>query len=224
MSFYSTPVMLSGSNIQLAPSIIEAQQPLGSPINQHFWEWFSGDALDSIWTQNNELGTPIFQMADAIDEGFEIVTDTVETGSMDFNNIRHYSNTSAVFIMAVRKTAGSATDRFHIGLSKDQLNLNTNDRFQWGDSAGSTFKSLLTEDTTTFTIVDSTITTDTVWHYYRGELFTSYSKGYIDSNLEAITTANLPTNTMQPLFRAVQTTGGTNHSTRIKYMEVFNRG
>ncbi len=64
-------------------SIYEAKQALTTVQKQRFVEWFSGDALDSIWTQTNSVGTGTFGMQDDIDgdsklqQGLQLITGVV---------------------------------------------------------------------------------------------------------------------------------------------------
>ena len=101
----SFPVMWGRSQIQGAPSLIENQQQFGEEIPQHFVEWFSGDALDTIWTKTiTSTGTIV--MADTVDGGVINTTaaTTADANQYCFNGIQHYSKVGNVMITVFKYT------------------------------------------------------------------------------------------------------------------------
>jgi hypothetical protein len=224
MSVFSNFIAHSSPQIQGAPSIIENRQSLSDDIDQHFVEWFSGDALDTIWSQTSQIGTPSFVMSDSIDGGFTISLNATETGHIDFNDIRHYMDNASVIIAVSKKTAGSTSDFTQIGLAESGFNVSANNSIRMENNAGQTFYELRTRDTALNTVA-TTINQDTNWHTNMARLYSTHVTYHIDGDLEAISTSNLPAPTgdkLQPFFRASRAT--TNFDAHLRYMEIFNTG
>lgn len=84
-------------------SMYESRSALTTIQKQHFVEWFSGSALDSIWTTTNLQGTNTFAMNDAVNGGFRITTSTASSdkGIIHFNDINQYAYNGSVFIAVI---------------------------------------------------------------------------------------------------------------------------
>ena len=191
-----------------------------SLARQRVVELFSGDSLNERWNENTVTGSPTFQMTDEIDQGFEILFNADEIGSITYNNTgRVFDFDDVAFIFIARRTAGTTNDLTQIGLSKDELSTDTDDRFTVTNSASLSFYNFLTENTSS-TITDCSVVPDTVYHKFHGKIAGGIVTGHMDDSFETVHTTNLPDTGMQPIFRGLRNT--TNFSARIKYYEAWN--
>ncbi len=183
-------------------------------------EWFYGNDLKVYWTKNSVQGTPTFAMVDDINEGFEIVTSAVtnDTGSIDFNNIRHYDPTSAIIIGIVRNLS-IADHRMDIGLA-NELEGATDFVVMNSDSSFTNYalQSVAIPPSST---TESSIPNDIIFHRHKIELFSTFMQLHIDGILEVTKTTDIPLDSLQPVFNSsTRTTASKTH--RIRYLEVFN--
>jgi len=225
MSYLSNPIMPSGAQLQMAQSIIEARQPLGSTINQHFVEWFSGDALDSIWTERGDGGSK--GMSDSVNGGYFMTTGTTALNeeSIHFNNIRHYSHTGSAFI-AVGKISSISQAIIYQGMSGSGDFVLTTDTYHIkGDSAAEPTAnrySMVTNDNAGGqNIVQSTKVYDTNFHIMKGQINSTTARGIMDGVLEAISTSQLPTAKMEPTLQ-VLTRNTSAKTSNFTYFEAYN--
>jgi len=191
--------------------------------NQRFVDRFDGQTLDERWTTALQTGTVTFQMADAIDGGFEILTSLIinHNGFIFFNDIRQYSPTGSVFIAIV--TISNVLDSFNLVGLKDVI-PGTNDAiFFRNDSGTGVNTEFLTFNNTLGTAIDTGLVSDTNPHRYKGELTSTTAKGFVDGLLRATSTTTLPTVKLQPFFRHGNRSSGVQHRGRISYFEVLNK-
>lgn len=202
-------------------SVYEMFDPLTTVRKQRFWDFFDGDDLRSWWTTNNIQGTPTFQMADVVDEGFEIITGATanDGGQILFNNIRQYSNTASMMISVIRALS-NASQSAEVGLRQVISGLNFALVGQKTDSSTTDYI-IDTSDATTRTQTVATFALDTVFHVHQLELTSANAKYSIDGGLEVTKTTNLPTLKLQPVY-FVQTLTTVAKTGRIRYLEVFN--
>jgi len=218
-------MMWSGPKTQLAPSIIEARQPLGTEIKQHFVEWFSGDALDSLWDSRQVLGSGSTTMQDTIDGGLRVNTSHSANSSriISFTDKRHYSFTGSVFI-GLMKSRMIQTGVSAVGLS----GVTTGSSLQVGGDAiyfvnnfNKSFKELTVGSGAAGSNVDTSISTNTNWDQAKGELSSSYGQLHVNGNMEAIVTTTLPDLRLQPYMEA-RNFGSTSYFGDFRYFEAYN--
>ena len=213
---------MASQTVQGAPSLIENRQSLSNPIKQHFVEWFSGDALASIWTIGDS-GSGSSAMVDAIDEGFSMITEASLNRSrgLEFNDIRHYSNTGSKVIHNSRLVTGTAIIAMANGLA-NQWGFNQ-DFFYIGADTGedSSNFGLRTADGSTISQTSLGVSLDTNWHNFTGELKSSSSSAWLDGKFATVKTTNLPTLALMPHI-LVQTLNTAAKEARIRYLEAFN--
>jgi hypothetical protein len=91
-------------------SMYESRSDLTTVQKQHFVEWFSGSALDSIWTERDLVGTGTFAMDDSVDGGYKISAGSGGTDQqqIDFNGIRHYEEQGCVMIAVSKHSSTSS--------------------------------------------------------------------------------------------------------------------
>ncbi len=214
----SFPVMWGGPQIQGAPSLIENQQPFGQQIPQHFVEWFSGDALDTIWNQLDTQGSATFAMVDAIDEGFSITCGAGlnDSSQINFNGINHYDPSGLENIAWVRSMSIVQQEIDH-GL-RETL---TGHRITFSQKNNSSTFTRTTTNGGSDNIQNSSKTSDTLWHKYRFKLDSISARFYIDDDFENVHTTQLPTDGLQPRFRVANDTAAAKEG-RMRYFEVWN--
>lgn len=188
----------------------------------HFVEWFSGDVLDSIWTQTNGTGTNTFVMADVVDEGFSIQTGTgaSDGGWISFNDINHYAHNASI-VNVVMKTLELSNEFTLAGLT-EQTSSPFNTRASFRSIGTDTNYTLQTSLNGSHTATSTGVAIDTNFHHGKVELRTASALLHVDGILEAISTTNLPDVALQPYFRkgSQTTTGG--KEGRIRYLEAYN--
>lgn len=206
-------------------SMYESFNPLTTVNKQHFVEWFSGDALDSIWTFSQIIGAGGTQaMSDTIDGGLTITAGTSGTTrftEIDFNGINNYSQTSSVVII-VAKVSATTNGGGRWGLNLIATTANSHRVGMGVDSDLSTTDyMILTSDGTSLTSSAATFALDTNYHSHKAEMKSASCEYTIDGVLEVTKTTNLPTVALQPM---VTTLGrnSTNKTTNVIYVEVYN--
>jgi len=206
------------------PSMYESFNPLTTVNKQHFVEWFSGDALDSIWTQTT-IGAGTFAMVDAVDEGFSLLTSgsTSDELIIDFATKNQYSETASV-IIAVRKVVTiTGNNVSYVGLIDTNANgfVAGQDFVTAEKHSGVTNFSLQTGDGTSISRTSSSIVGDTNFHSFKIECGSSNIKLTLDGVLEVTKTSNRPTTNMQPAFEQLANDAAA-YESRIRYLECYN--
>lgn len=201
-------------------SLYEFLSPPEKVMSQHFVEHFDGDILSERWQTNNFIGTSTFQMADAINQGFEINTDAVNNtqGFIDFNNIRQFDFQKCAMIWEMR-TPDSTLRRIQWGLFED-FTLSQNFATITNDSVNTNYE-FATRDATTSSIADSGIPIDEVFRKHQ-IIATSTAYYYSQDGVPLISkTTNLPTTKLQPAG-SILTRSAAIRTARYRYVEVFN--
>jgi hypothetical protein len=190
-------------------SMYESRSALTTVQKQHFVEWFSGSALDSIWTK---VGSDTTQMEDTVDGGYSIDGDT-DTG-IYFNDKRQYAHNGSEFIIVTKRVGtGGVITGFSDGNSYTTVR---NEAGSYNNSSN-TYYQAMTSDTSTQSTLDTDVTVDTTWRTHKGVLGEEDFKLYIDGVLKVTKTTNLPIAKMQPMNIAFSS--GTCH---LRYFEAYN--
>jgi hypothetical protein len=203
------------------PSVYELFNPLTTIARQHFWEWFDGNDLSSIWNKNDLVGTNTFQMADAIDEGFEIVTGAggSDNGQIDFNAKRHYDPTECIMIAVARNKSLSA-NRLRIGLGNTAFNVNVQVMFLEANTQDTNFELATSDATLSFTATD--VTLDSNFHSIKLEGTSANVQLTLDGVLKVTKTTNRPTSNVQPQMYVLDLATSSAKTGQCRYLEVFN--
>ena len=227
MSYLVSP-QYGGATSQIHRSMYENISSAGFAEEQmqHFVEWFSGDALDSIWTlTTGTIGSAgSGAMSDAVNGGYVLTSasgDAVSGDVIGFNNIQHYSETGSVIQGVIQYVTGTAQQLTKIVLTSDST---TWDALHYGqikmDSSGDDFF-LTTRGGSTTNSTNMSVTRDTNPHLIKVKLQSSSVLGYEGNILRAVNTANLPSVTLEPSFGNL-TRDTTSREGRVICMEVFN--
>ena len=204
-------------------SLTDALDP--APIivpKQHFVEWFSGDAIDTIWTVTTLAGSNTEQMSDGVNQGYEIITGTssANRSSIAFNNIRHYEETGCVFIH-VSQVTSTASIGSQTGLSATAPEIGDDTIAVGYDTALLGTNYMLKTERVSSTITDTGVAADTNFHKFKGQMRASSALASVDDVLSAVSTANLSINPMQPIHEVITRTAASK-TARIRYYEAYN--
>mgnify|MGYP003633905323 FL=1 len=187
---------------------------------QHFWEYFSGDSLNSRWAYRDLAGTGSSGMSDSVNGGFFVKTATTTgTSQIDFNDIRQFSHTGSVFIGVLQKVtatnalldSGLITGITHTDTNTASVNIDTRQtyiRLNTGDASANT-------RTDTDVAIHSNMTSVKI-ECKAGDIELS-----LDGILKATKTTNRPTLKMQPYFRPTTLSTPLTEGD-ISYMECYN--
>lgn len=201
-------------------SLYQSKQALTTVQKQRFVEWFSGTALEAIWTTRNLAGVNTYSMADAVDEGFDITTagGNADYAEIDFNDFRHYVETACICIFVGRRV-GDNTGYF-TGLTNDTSN-NKFHTARYEDSSLTTNKSLGTVDGTAYSSTGSDVARDTAWTGVKIECGSANIKLYLAGVLKITKTTNRPAAKLQP-FVSVFGNNASVAQGRTRYFEAYN--
>ncbi len=205
-------------------SLIDQLTPDRSEIKKtQFVEWFDGDALEIIWTQEDIFGSGTVSMADGANNGLNILTGatTDDRTGITFNGFRHYSNTGSVcHVVCQRTDPTSNLTGGGLNVASPDLGTSAFNGIAAFDSTGVTNKALRTGDGT-ITTVESSIASDQLFTNYRIDMTSTTGKLSINGILEVQTANDLPTAQMEPFFQSF-TAGGGAKNNRIRYLEAYN--
>jgi len=227
MPFYSSS-SLSFSNPGVgaeAPefaSLYEAFNPLTTVANQHFVEWFSGKALDSIWTERDNPGPSAFRgMDDVIDGGYRMRTNSTNNRflQIDFNDIRHYEPTADV-IISVIKSGQNTTSILAVG-TVNTFGVVSHFMFAGQNTDFSTTDFVIRTADASSSETAATFALDTVFHNHKLTGGASNIIYDIDGVLEVTKTTNRPTLKQEPFF-FIQNRTTAEKEASIRYYEAFN--
>jgi len=204
-------------------SLYQAFDPLTVLTKQHFIEWFSGKDIDSIFTKRTIVSGGTFAMVDAINEGFSVKTNAVTNAeiSLDFNDIRHYSETDFFFHCVWRVAeVPSSTEDVLVGLANVAAGSASNHVEARTLNNQTNFMTLSGDNVAGQTQTSTTVAKDTVFHGHTLDMGSSAVKHSIDGVLKVTKTDKLPGARLQPRVRIF--TGETvTKDVRLRYLEVF---
>jgi len=192
---------------------------------QHFVEWFSGDAIDSIWTEITTTGSPTFSMVDEINGGYEIDNiNTVSDGSLTFNQINQYARDGCVMIGRIYPNIISSYFVYMGMCGNDQPHAAGNCYSMRARGAVGNWELISKNSTPSETILDTGIArVNDVDVLLKLEVLASSVNGYVDGILGGSNTASTPIADLQPVFQSNCTAvTGADRRLQIKYCEVFN--
>jgi hypothetical protein len=200
-------------------SMYESRSALTTVQKQHFVEWFSGSALDSIWTLTGSAGV----MNNAVDGGYKMTTAAGqwEHTVINFNNKRQYSKTGSV-IMGVFKR-GDADSEMYFGGSNDlEMNVVATNKHSYLDASNVATNVLRTTgDGVSNNDVSTSTATNTNYHAIKIESKASTCECSVDGVLEATSSTNLSTTDFQPAYE-IRTRANVAKNGYIRYMEAYN--
>lgn len=200
-------------------SLYEQLFPLSIVMKQRVVDNFDGDTLNERWFERNVAGVCEYEMQDLVDGGARIVVGSAEEGHLDFNGIRHYSNTGSVVISVFNFSLQTLMDG---GAGLKQNNTLDND-FAWMGYFRTTETdwTISTADASTTSRTASNIADIASPTLHKLELTSSNALYTISGNLEVTKESNRPTAALQPLYFGDAGATGNRHAI-IRYYEVYN--
>jgi len=164
-------------------------------------------------------------MGDTVDGGFKIITGAgaFDSGSITFNNIRQYDETSSV-IIAITKLDAPTVSINYVGFSD-----NADSPVQASASNGTVMENgqpngnirLASSQSASNTFVATTVARTSNSIVSRLEMLASSATLDLSGILEATVSTNLPTSPNQPYFMPL-TTDTSARFGNIRYLEAFN--
>ena len=210
-------------------SLLQVLEPSNETISrQHFIDYFDGDVLDSIWDQNNIVGTGTYAMVDAIDEGFRVAVDAINpqvSSIIAGNSERHFDPTNSIISSVQRRQSAQGTVQWGLANRTDGDLGNTIDQsavFQ--EVSTITFVRGSTINGLNQTSTNTSLAVNTNFHHTIIDLSPTFAKFIIDGILEVTITTDLP-DSSSPLYAGfkVSTFAVAVAQGRIRYLEVFNK-
>ena len=201
-------------------SVYEMTNPLTTVRKQHFWDWFSGDSLNSRWTQRNISGTGTFAMYDTVDGGVRVLTQAAASSnvSLDFNDKQQYSHNSSVIIYQGRRTDSSTRASF--GLT-GTAGVRATNFVDYVDDTSNTYKGIRSADGSTISETASTTAVGFVLETTKLVLGSSDITLTINGVDTTVKSTNLPTAKLQPSVDALTRDGSAN-GLSVVYCEAYN--
>jgi hypothetical protein len=206
-------------------SYYQHRSPFSILQKQHFWEFFSGKQLSSIWQVQN-VGTGTVGMDDVIDGGYKITTGSANNDLywLTFNSKRQYNFDGCVCIRTFKLNSTSNAE-FSMGLGNSNATpatgANQNNSIFSYYHAGQSITKLGTGDATTVSYSDGTTPRDTNWHTLKTEVTPANALLFGDNGLEVTKTTNLPTTALQPRIW-LRTAEASTKNGNLRYYEVYN--
>jgi hypothetical protein len=215
-------------------SVYEMTNPLTTVRKQHFWDWFSGDSLNSRWVFTSIVGAgnTTGAMADEVNGGYKITTSVSSSaqGAIAFGGssgvIKPFSPTGSVFIAVVKPDnvtvgtimaplAGFSTHADILGAGRDYADLNNNTASTYVETNNRNTSSY-TGGSTTFA---STTNDSMVWKIECKSSSVVYS---INGTLQSTVTTSLPANPMSPNISVRDDGAGAYPAASVRYVEAWN--
>ena len=218
-------------------SMYESFNDLTTVNNQHFVEWFTGNALNTdIWGigyQDSETGNT-WNMADETDGGIKLQCGTAATNQAIYMSFMSGTSNGTVTTIPKKPFAHNGSVMIAVwklgsitsagwaggGLAQDGRGdvAGANMAYAYGGSYESKFELRTSNNSSSQTDTASTVNDDTDWHTHKIECKSS-TVDYVIDGLTAVTSStNLPTAKMAPIFNAHKS----GSSTQIRYVECYN--
>jgi len=207
-------------------SLYEHLFPLTTVSKQRIVEHFDGNTLcTDRWTTVCQTLTPAFGMADAVDEGFEIVTNAnTERGVINFAGKRQYHDDEATMISVARRV--TTDTQIAVGFNEGCGNFTGAVAFAaMFECTAACFKTLNTANTNPSCQggTDTCTAINTCWTNYKICIVDACCVTLaINGSVEATRTTFLPDVRLQPAFQSSSRAAGTKQG-RIKYYEAYNK-
>ncbi len=165
-----------------------------------FVDYFVGDSVKTWWTITNKAGSGTVSINDSVDGGLDITTSSIANAEteIDFNDIRPFSNTGSIFQTTTKRV--TASTRMMCGFVETGDFLSSFALYE--DSTALTYPRISTDDGTTNTTSDTTISINTQYNNIRFELTSTSMPVTINNSLNITKTTNLPDVAQQPFFNA----------------------
>ena len=206
------------------PSFYEMSNPLTTVRKQHFWEWFSGDTLNSRWDKTVVGSTGA--MDNAVDGGYLFTTGASNNDitELDFADKTQYSNTASE-VISVWKLGG--TGNYHnasVGLMSATYALTGVNQVGWvmDNSIASTNYFMKCGNPSGVQYIWTTVPFDTNYHVFKSTIAGGAMTGSIDGVAVSTQSSNLPNGVMQPHIHRQNKTGSGAMTLNIRYFEAYN--
>jgi len=199
-------------------AIAELLNDYSSVRKQHFWDWFSGDDLDSRWTITNwNSVTGATAMDNNIDGGLKLTT-SGNRSTLQFNNILQYDYAGSEVIWVARKEI--AGEDLAVGMSKNSngfMNGGVHFNAPTTEGGNSNFYALNNAGSGGYGSTGVAQTEAINWHVYKMTCATNAQTCSIDGVLRSSRTTTMDS-AMQPAATAYSSSS----NTHLRYCEAYN--
>ena len=212
-------------------SLINILEPSRATITKtHFVEWFSGDILDPIWDTQTIIGTiTAFDMVDAVNQGFRILTSTTLPSRgcvVAANTERHFDPRNCVMEAVNRSTPTNFQNSVGFGNRSDGDMGNTPDEAMFYQQPSQlTFERFSTIRASSQTAVNTTVVINTNFNHTKQELDSTKAQLFINGILEATIVTDLPLSSSKLYagFCCQNTGAAVATEIRVTFMEAYNK-
>jgi len=210
-------------------SLFEQFDTFDTPKKLRFWDWFSGDVLNSFrWSVDQIAGSNTVRMSDNLDGGLEIITGSADNNSASISfggsgEANPFDENACVDI-AVWEVTNGTTYHIQSGFAADFTYLSGGSTSYAGtnmDSDG-TFARTVTYNNSTQDGSDTDIAVNINKNIIKTDCNASDVTSTINYRLAGTHTTNLPINPMQPIFR-MQTRSAATKTGNLIYKECYNK-
>lgn len=200
-------------------TLYDALNPAGDIARQHFFEWFSGGTLDSLWTQHTDA-TASQGWDDSVNGGYKLTSGTTgsDKAAIWFNAIQQYNATGHTLIVVMKPN--STTTGFHQTWMTSRTSMVTVSKGWMIDQRPGNANYHLYNYDTGWSNTDTSVPKDTSYHKWKGTKDSTSIRIWNNDTLQAITTSQLTSDDLAPLCNCQYNT--TQTSMNILYLECFN--
>ena len=196
--------------------------------NQRVVENFSGSVVDTDrWTNTGfgaGAGNTTFTIDDQVDGGalMLVSSGTSGEGIANFNDIRQFSPTGSVFICVTKSNDVASGQNSRVGLKwGSDVTFNGGQLVGTENGYNVTSISSFCSDNSGYNRTNTSLSRDSLWHTFKGQLTSSDYKLAVDGVMETTDTTNLPTVRLQPFLYKAFNSGYTSSSS-TRYYEAYN--
>jgi hypothetical protein len=203
-------------------SVYEMTNPLTTVRKQHFWDWFSGDSLNSRWAKVDLAGTGAIGIRDSVDGGGFMDTGGGAThGSvLCFNDTaRSFDYQNSVVIGITKRTTSTSFTRFGL---VELISDGNHDVVRYGNSSSSTYTKFETAGTGAQTVTDTDIAVSTNFELVKIQTTSSDSILSVSGVTKATHTTGLPTAKLQPYIYVASSSVASVKGQDVRYFEAYN--
>ena len=202
------------------PSVYEMFTPIGTIPKQHFWEWFSGDSLNSRWT-NHGSSSPTYVMNDAVDGGLRLTSSGVGNAILGFNNRTQFDVGQCTFIAIFRR---NSSNQYATAGIRNSPPSSGNAVYMLMDTGASNIQLLNNGGSPTTTVTTTPIHTNWTTVKIENDRANTTIKLSLDGVLagNGTSTTNISSSAGQPVIATLPSSGSATTTCDVRYIEAYN--
>ncbi len=218
------PQSITGQHYSRFDTFYQVFNPIPKPIKYrtHFVEWFSGEVIDTIWTETDLGNGGDVAMSDEINGGFKMTTAAIglnDSITMSFNDINHYEPTGSIAVY-VQRIEDAFQSNLYCGFVEDKDHNDDKALMGQDHNVSANFFLYTRNGSDTFNSTD--IIEDNNYHVFKLILTPTNTEGFMEGVLKATNTTTLPNVALQPTMFLRQRTTAVAKVGHILYYEAYN--